>query len=268
MEKPRLIRHSPTGHGMMEIVPEVDPVMKFVSMNLLRLNKGEKYSLKNIDRELGVVIVKGSCNAIGGSKDIKLKGRKEPLADWPYALYIPPAVEVSITALSDLEMVVYGTPAEKRDDDFFVITPSDCKVLNIGNGNWTLQGTFVIDADGPSQNLIVGETHIPSGNWCSTPPHSHDTDIPGKQTFLEEVYYFRFKPSQGFGFQGIYTLDRSLDEAYIIRDGDITLIPRGMHPNVAGPGYEMYMLWGMAGHSKEWIPFEDPDHNWIGSLLD
>jgi 5-deoxy-glucuronate isomerase len=43
-------------------------------------------------------------------------------------------------------------------------------------------------------------------------------------------------------------------------------VPKGMHPNVAGPGYEMYMLWGMAGTTKQWIPFEDPAHNWIGSV--
>jgi 5-deoxy-D-glucuronate isomerase len=26
------------------------------------------------------------------------------------------------------------------------------------------------------------------------------------------------------------------------------------------------MLWGMAGTSKNWIPYEDPAHNWIGSV--
>ena len=112
----------------------------------------------------------------------------------------------------------------------------------------------------------MGETHIPAGNWSSSPPHSHEKEVPGIETQLEEIYYFRFRPPQGFGFQGVYTLDRELEEAYIIHDGDVVLVPRGMHPNVAGPGYEMYMLWGMAGTGKDWIPFEDPAHNWIGSV--
>jgi 5-deoxy-glucuronate isomerase len=64
----------------------------------------------------------------------------------------------------------------------------------------------------------------------------------------------------------VYTLDHELDEAFLIHDGDVVLVPRGMHPNVAGPGYRMYMLWGMAGPRKEWIPFEDPAHKWIGSV--
>ena len=125
----------------------------------------------------------------------------------------------------------------------------------------------MLGEESPCYRLILGETHIPGGNWSSYPPHSHSEDIPGKESKLEEIYHFRFKPQHGFGFQGLYTLDDEIDEAYLIRDGDTILVPKGMHPNVAGPGYEMYMLWGMAGPcGKDWIPFEDPDHNWIGSV--
>ena len=147
-----------------------------------------------------------------------------------------------------------------------MIHPENLRVLHIGEGNWALSGTFIIYDKVPSRRLIVGETHIPAGNWCSCPPHSHERDQPGVETRLEEIYYFRFRPKQGFGFQGVYTLDGALNEAYLIRDGDAVLVPRGMHPNVAGPGYEMYMLWGMAGPRKEWIPYEDPAHRWIGSV--
>ena len=114
----------------------------------------------------------------------------------------------------------------------------------------------------------MGETWIPAGHWCSCPPHSHDKTVPGEESLLEEVYYFRFKPSTGFGFQGIYTDNRDVDEAYIIRDGDAVMIPQGYHPNVAGPGYQMRMQWGMAGPERSWLTHEDPDHAWIGQEKD
>ena len=47
---------------------------------------------------------------------------------------------------------------------------------------------------------------------------------------LEETYYHRLNPPQGFAFQRVYTDDRSLDEAMVIEDGDVTLVPQGLSP--------------------------------------
>jgi 5-deoxy-glucuronate isomerase len=242
--------------------------MEYVSMDLLRAEAGEEYTFTQADRELGIVILGGQCLLQAkGTESTLLSGRSEPLGGWPHAIYVPAGAEVTIRPQGPFEAAIFGAPAATAGE-VQVIHPDDINVLKIGEGNWYLEGTFIIYDNVPSERLIVGETHIPAGNWCSSPPHSHDTDEPGVQTKLEEIYYFRFRPPQGFGFQGLYTLDGDLNEAYIIRDGDVVLVPKGMHPNVAGPGYEMYMLWGMAGPRKQWIPFEDPDHDWLGSVLD
>ncbi len=45
------------------------------------------------------------------------------------------------------------------------------------------------------------------------PPHKHDTDALPAETQLEETYYHRLDPPQGFAFQRVYTDDRSLDES-------------------------------------------------------
>jgi 5-deoxy-glucuronate isomerase len=253
-------------NGLQTIVSIQHPIMQFVNMDLLHLDEGECWQLGDDGRELGCVVLDGSCIVEWeGAPSRTLRAREEPLGGWPHAIYVPAGRRVSVLARGPLNMAVFGTAAEPGGEPV-VICPENVEVLKIGNGNWYLEGTFIIGDTVPSQRLIVGETHIPAGNWCSSPPHSHDKDEPGKQTRLEEIYYFRFRPAQGFGFQGLYTLDGDLNEAYIIRDGDVVLVPRGMHPNVAGPGYEMYMLWGMAGTSKQWIPYEDPAHNWIGSV--
>jgi 5-deoxy-glucuronate isomerase len=256
-----------SGEGLLTMVPPGHPQMEYVSMDLLRLADGDRFELGDEHRELGLVFLSGNASLRwGGQAPVLLKSRKEPLADWPHAVYVPAGKVATLEAHGPVEAAIFGAPADKGEE-VRVIYPNDLKVLKIGEDNWRLEGTFVIYDKIPSKRLIVGETHIPAGNWCSSPPHSHDKDEPGVQTRLEEIYYFRFRPSQGFGFQGLYTLDGEMDEAYIIRDGDVVLVPRGMHPNVAGPGYEMYMLWGMAGPSKQWIPFEDPAHRWLGSVL-
>ena len=62
--------------------------------------------------------------------------------------------------------------------------------------------------------------------------------------------------------QLVYTDDRSLNEAVQVRDGDLVLVPRGYHPVVAGPGYDLYYLNVMAGPHRRWLVTTDPDHRW------
>ena len=266
MEKLNLLRKSPEGEGLITVVSKDDPLMEYLTMDIVRLKESGRIDLGEEACELGMVILDGTCTVEGpGISTVTIKARTEPLAGWPHAVYVPAGQHIEIKADGLLNAVVFGTPAEPGED-VRIINPDDLEILDIGEGNWKLEGTFILYDKVPSKRLILGETHIPAGNWCSCPPHSHEKDVSGKETKLEEIYYFRFRPSQGFGFQGIYTLDGKVDEAYMIHDGDTVLVPRGNHPNVAGPGYEMYMLWGMAGPRKEWIPFEDPKHNWIGSV--
>jgi len=265
-KKGQLHRKTRTGQGLVSVVGEKDNVMKFLTMDLLFLEVGQEIDVGARKRELGIVVLGGQCSvSADGIPTTALNARANPLDAWPHAVYVPAGKTVRIKALSRLEAAVFGTAAEEGEA-IRIITPDDIKVLKIGEGNWYLEGTFIIYDKIPSKRLIVGETHIPAGNWSSSPPHSHERDVPGVETRLEEIYYFRFQPPQGFGFQGLYTLDHELDEAFLIHDGDVVLVPRGMHPNVAGPGYRMYMLWGMAGTTKDWIPFEDPAHKWIGSV--
>jgi 5-deoxy-glucuronate isomerase len=276
-----LLRKIPAGEGLVTVVSKNDPVMKYVDMASAVLDEGQKLLLGDPARELGIVILSGHCTlSWGGGKEAVLRARVHPLDGWPHAVYVSAGRQIEMRALTRLEVVVFGAPVEPgegsdsgpsvgaaaQEAEVCVVRPEDVQVLKIGKGNWYLEGTFIIYDRVPSKRLIVGETHVPAGNWCSSPPHSHDKDVEGQETQLEEIYYFRFRPAQGFGFQGVYTLDGELEEAYRIQDGDVVLVPRGMHPNVAGPGYEMYMLWGMAGPRKEWIPYEDPAHNWLGSV--
>jgi len=250
-------------YGKLMVVKPDNPHMQYVHMEYLRLKKDAVAELGRDDREVGMLLMGGDFTVEYYGKTRSFQGRKDAFSGLPHAVYVPAGKRVNIIANSDFEAAIFGTPADKNGEVGF-ITPDDIKVLEIGEGEWYINGYFVINSEFPAQRLIIGETQIPVGHWCSVPCHSHEKDVPNVESRLEEIYLFKFKPEQGFGFQGIYTDDRSIDDAYFIRTNDVILVPRGYHPNVAGPGYEMRMFWGMGGDSRYWIPYEDPDHSWLG----
>ena len=118
----------------------------------------------------------------------------------------------------------------------------------------------------PADSLLIAEVITPGGNWSSYPPHKHDADLVPLESALEETYYHRLNPSQGFAFQRVYTDDRSIDENMSVSDGDVVLVPRGYHPVGAPHGYDLYYLNVMAGPQRTWIIKNDPEHDWM--LLD
>ena len=61
-----------------------------------------------------------------------------------------------------------------------------------------------------ADSLLVTEVWTPQGNWSSYPPHRHDEDDYPRMTYLEETYYHRLNPSQGFGFQRVFTDDQNI----------------------------------------------------------
>ena len=86
---------------------------------------------------------------------------------------------------------------------------------------------------------------------------------PTEETALEETYYHRLDPPQGFAFQRVYTDDRSLDETCCVQDGDVVMVPRGYHPVGAAHGYDLYYLNVMAGPLRQWMFRNDPAHEWM-----
>jgi 5-deoxy-glucuronate isomerase len=87
------------------------------------------------------------------------------------------------------------------------------------------------------------------------------------ESLLEETYYHRLDPPQGYALQRIYTDDRSLDETLVVEDRDVALVPRGYHPVGAPHGYALYYLNVMAGPKRTWRFWNDPAHAWMLASL-
>ncbi len=87
--------------------------------------------------------------------------------------------------------------------------------------------------------ILAGVTFSTPGNWTSWPPHEH-------AELAEEAYLYIDMPAPGFGIQLVYTDPRLPELAVVVREGDVVLMPKGYHPNVAAPGCSIGFLWMMA----------------------
>ena len=121
----------------------------------------------------------------------------------------------------------------------------------------------ILMEDRPAERLLVVEVLTPQGHYSSYPPHKHDREDPPRERYLEETYYHRIQPVQGFALQRVYTEDRSLDATLAFHDGDVVLVPRGYHVVSTPPGYDLYYLNVMAGPVREWKIKNDPNHEWL-----
>ncbi|MGA0566863.1 5-deoxy-glucuronate isomerase [Rathayibacter sp. KR2-224] len=124
--------------------------------------------------------------------------------------------------------------------------------------------------------IIACEVITPAGNWSSHPAHKHDDDVPGRESRLEEIYYFESAPAGGlnapadadaFGTFAAYSSPAGdIDTSAMVRTGDIALVPFGYHgPAAAPPEYDLYYLNVMAGPGDEraWLITDDPRQTWI-----
>ncbi|HVY51760.1 MAG TPA: 5-deoxy-glucuronate isomerase [Devosia sp.] len=212
-------------------------------------------------RELCLVFVSGKGRASAGDKDFGEMGqRMSPFDGPPAAIYVPAHTDWRVTATTPLELALCSAPgggahgARKLD-----IPPQ----ITRGKGSNTRYVTNILPETEPAHSLLVVEVITPGGNTSSYPPHKHDTDNLPEESLLEETYYHRLRPAQGFALQRVYTDDRSLDEALVIEDGDVTLVPRGYHPVAAVHGYDLYYLNVMAGPRRTWKFHNAREHEWL-----
>jgi len=255
-------------NGYIPLVRAGEGIIKFIDFALLRLEKGQVSERVNLqDKEAAVVILSGCCDISSGSFTWKNLGERTNVFEGPAtALYLPPEFSFQVRAKSSVEIALAFAPAEKVSSDPVLIKPQDVSVSKRGFSNWTREIHDIIVENVQAEKLLVGETFNPPGNWSSYPPHKHDQDNPPHEYKLEEVYFFKLQPSQGFGVQRIYSPHNNLDELYLIQNNDVIIIPCGYHPVVAAPGYSLYYLWVLAGNTRVMKMRDDPEHSWVKDI--
>lgn len=256
--------HQPDEMGrIIDITPE-SAGWEYVGFKVFQLKPGQKVSAETGAREVCLVLLSGKATVTAGGETFAEIGERESVFDniKPYAVYVPNNSEYTVEALTDLEISESSAPGAGTYG-VRLIRPEDVKRLERGAGTNSRIIHDILMANGKADSLLITEVFTPHGNWSSYPSHRHDVDDPPNISKLEETYFHKTNPKQGFAIQRVYTDNRDLDETMTADYNNVVLVPRGYHPVGAPYGYDLYYLNTMAGPKREWIFHNDPDHAWI-----
>ena len=264
MPQLRVRPHSPESDGTVLEVTPGSAGWQHVGFKVVHLQAGERHAANILDRETCLVLVAGTGDISAGDQIFNdVGGRSSPFEDMaPGAVYVPAGIAFEVIAKTAVELAVCTAPGSGAGE-VRMIDESSMSRETRGNDTNTRYVRNILPETEPAEGLLVVEVITPGGHWSSYPPHKHDTATEAEETILEETYYHRLQPAQGFAIQRVYTDDRSLDETISVEDGDVVMVPRGYHPVGAPHGYQLYYLNVMAGPRRKWIFRNDPAHDWI-----
>jgi 5-deoxy-glucuronate isomerase len=258
-----LVHPSASADGVRHRITPQSAGWTYVGFETREMKRGARTTMDTADREICLVVLSGKALVKSGDFDSGPIGeRADVFAGLPWSVYAPPHGRVTIEAVEDCELAICSAPAVGRYPAR-VIPPSAVGAMTRGKGTNARHIRNILPEDAEAESLLVVEVITPGGHWSSYPPHKHDRDALPDESYLEETYYHRLSPPQGFALQRVYTDDRSLDETMAVADRDVVLVPRGYHPVGAPHGYELYYLNTMAGPKRTWRFHNDPAHAWL-----
>jgi len=250
----------------------------YLSFRTVRRNPDEELTAQTGNEEMALIWLGGTAN-VEGFGDVG--DREDVFSGKPSALLLPPGARYHLRARTPLHLAIVSAPAESTLPAR-LIRPDETRVEIRGKGVTERRIHWILSEKDPAARLLLVEVLTPAGHWSTYPPHKHDEDKAGVERALEELYYYRFNPEQGFAFQGIYTKNfpspsgsrfpppagegqggGDLNVSIRARNDDLVLVPRGYHVVSAAPGYDCYYLNAMAGAVREWLFTTDPDHEWL-----
>lgn len=266
MNPRELLLHSAVdpGDGLLIHVDTTSAAWEYIGLTVHRLELGAPLFIESDGDEYAIVLLSGACTIVQAGERVNLGPRANVFDDPPWAYYLSVGTDCSVEVESTTEIAVCRSKAADSKPAK-LISPSDVEIEIRGAGNASREIRHVIKPEFPADTLLVVEVITPSGNWSSYPPHKHDIHDMPREADLEEIYYYRIDSPDGFGLQRLYTADGTIDEAFVIRDGDLLLVPFGYHAFAMAQGYTGYYLNVLAGDEpvRTMQPSDDPKHAWV-----
>jgi 5-deoxy-glucuronate isomerase len=226
------------------------------------LARGATWRACAATEERCLVLLSGAFEIVWPGGAAGVGPRPDVFDAYPHAVYLPVGVAFRLRATQSCEVAdCRAVVAMSRRRTLFapqVIRPSDCGYEIRGGGNATRQIVDIMPPAFPAERLMICEVFTPSGNWSSYPPHKHDDDAPPREADLDEIYYYRYRNPDGYGFQRVYTGRR--DETVRVTHGDVVAVREGYHPFVTAYGYDAYYLNVLAGRRRSMAATDDPKY--------
>ena len=241
-------------HGKVHQITPQSAGWRYVGFDLYRLRAGEAVSDITGSDEIILVMVEGKATVTAAGRDWGILGDRMNVFERtpPHCLYVPNGQDWTAQATTDCTIAICKAPGN-GGHEARKIGPDGISLTQRGEGtNTRFINNIAMENEDYADSLLVTEVFTPAGNWSSYPSHRHDEDDFPRITYLEETYYHRVNPANGFGIQRVYTDDLQLNETMAVADGDVVCVPRGHHPCGAPYGFEMYYLNVMAGPRRAW----------------
>ncbi|HHY58247.1 MAG TPA: 5-deoxy-glucuronate isomerase [Chloroflexi bacterium] len=236
---------------------------QYLSFRVIVLAAGETYTVVTGGEEVALVPLQGAGVLTVDSVSYTLQ-RSGVFVGPPPLLYTPPGKTVVVKAERAFEFAVGGAPATGKYG-VRLIRPEEIKCEIRGGGAARRQVNHILAPPLPAERLILFEVYVPGGSWSGWPPHCHDGA--GGSPYLEETYYYRIDPPDGFAIHRNYRLDADFDELLPVRSGDLVLVTQGYHPVAAAPGSNVYFLNYLAGElldeDRSRPPLDDYRYAWM-----
>jgi 5-deoxy-glucuronate isomerase len=215
------------------------------------------------ERETGLICLKGSAT-------VDVNGERHTIARYD-ALYAPREATVTVIANEEGADLAECSAKVTAKHPVQVVRFEEIRkdpTLHVDAGSVASKRDLnvLIGKNVSAGRIMAGVTFSQPGNWTSWPPHEH-------AAMLEEAYLYIDMPAPAFGIQLVYTDAHEPEVATIVREGDVVLMPKGYHPNVAAPNNQINFLWMMAAHREDidrqyGVVNVHPDYAAQGSGLD
>jgi 5-deoxy-glucuronate isomerase len=276
------LRIYPDMDGRISVNPE-RAAWRYLSFDVLPVHPGSSRLVIEPGHEVAIVVLAGRDIRVtdAGATLAVLEGRDDPFAGLPWAIWLPAASSIGLSAAGDGIVAIARAPRSGARDtakDPIVLTPSDIRVEIRGAGNATRQINHIVPPSFPADRLLLVEVLTPSGNWSSWPPHKHDVDDMPTEAVLEEVYLYQFRRREAWGVQRLYrgqapAVGGPRDGVWAVRHGELVVVTDGYHPFAASPADDAYYLNALAGDRRTMACSFDPDlehvlASWEGMATD
>jgi 5-deoxy-glucuronate isomerase len=194
---------------------------------------------ENGTHETGLVCLNGSGNVTTGGKTFAMNRYD--------ALYVPRDSQITVASDAGVDLAEISAPVENQYPLQFVafdeIRKDSALHFTAGKPPTERDLNILFGKNIEAGRIMAGVTFSSDGNWTSFPPHEH-------HNMLEEAYLYIDMPAPQWGIQMVYTNLQEQELVQVVHEGDVVLMPKGYHPNVAAPGGSINFLWMMAANRE------------------
>ena len=205
-------------------------------LGVLRLVAGQCHRFQTEENEYGLLLIQGCVNICTQDGSTHALGpRRDPFTEKPEGALITCHEEIFVEAVEDSFLGV-GIAAARQVYPNGFVHAADTGGGVRGKGNWERQVRFCLWNDNcPGNQLMMGETVIPAGNWSTFPPHRHQFAVDGEETAYDEAFFYLFEDLRGFGLIWQYNDENTMNHVLRFENGNVAYMDEGYHSIVCAP---------------------------------